>query len=224
VPRGIRNLTGTLTGHNQLERAGVATHRGAVERAGAPRVGRERVLVWVVAPALRHPAAARALEAARHGGARARRHRGWQAIPAILPRPPRASTHRHAQCGFGLRSPGGAGLLGSPGGLRPSMPCRPLGSRLGVQGVALGQCGDALLTRLERATPRRGRAGAPVSYRSRQASRDGHGADCTPSHLGTKHLEDVAPSSHPPWGRPPRLRSAARIEEMIIVPEILRQS
>ena len=57
-----------------------------------------------------------------------------------------------------------------------------------MDGVALSERFQALLTMWYRATHCRGRAGAAVEYLSHRTSRDGKSTYKTPSHPGTKHL------------------------------------
>ena len=95
--------------------------------------------------------------------------------------------------------------LRAPGCLVPLRPRLPRCHGVGVHVIMLGQFGEALLTRLDRATHRRGRAGAAVQELSHQASRDGTSFYGTPSHLGTRspQLRNVAgagPASSPPPG------------------------
>jgi integrase len=81
-----------------------------------------------------------------------------------------------------------AGWFRAHGGIVHLGPLLPLRHGFGVQGITLGQLGDAVLTLLNRATHRRSRAGAPVESLSQRASRDGKSPYLTPSHPGTKHL------------------------------------
>src|SRR3954447_13495699 len=63
----------------------------------------------------------------------------------------------------------------------------PLGHRLRVDPVALGQAPQALLTMLDRSTDRRSRAGAPMKNLAHSASFHSD-EKSAPSNPGTKHL------------------------------------
>jgi hypothetical protein len=84
-------------------------------------------------------------------------------LEAVIPRPPRVSTAGHEPCVFRPRQDRRVACRRSPRGIvdvGALLPCR---HRLRVYIVARGQLRSALLTRLERPTHRRGRAGAAVS-------------------------------------------------------------
>jgi hypothetical protein len=124
--------------------------------------------------------AAERLGAGEAGGLAGRRGRppGAAACVADRPRggrlPPVASPSR--------------GTASAPGGLLHAGAWLPRRDRLWVYSVALSQLRSPCLTLVERATPGRGRAGAPLESLSHQASRAGLSWDWTPAHPGTKHI------------------------------------
>lgn len=82
------------------------------------------------------------------------------------------------------------GILGTGSHIGGATPAPPLGNRLGIDPVPLGQRPQALLTILYCSTDCRCRAGAPVKNLTHRASFH-FCMDNAPSNFGTKHLARI---------------------------------
>src|SRR3954466_10861587 len=118
------------------------------------------------------------------------RDRGLEGIEAIIERQQRVPPKGNHEGLFLAREHRGARLLRAGAFVLDRGALLPLGDRLRVDPVALGQHPQALLTMLDRATHCRRRAGAPMqnlahsaSFHSREKS--------APSKPGTKQLADA---------------------------------
>src|SRR3954447_16027103 len=114
-----------------------------------------------------------------------------EGIEAIIERQQRVPPKGNHEGLFLAREHRGARLLRAGAFVLDRGALLPLGDRLRVDPVALGQHPQALLTMLDRATHCRRRAGAPMqnlahsaSFHSREKS--------APSKPGTKHLSNLA--------------------------------
>jgi hypothetical protein len=164
---------------------------GDGKRAVAERLGLTLLLPRLRAGHSRSAAAAVPLPTALQCGSGQVRQRGLQGIQAVIKRQQRMLAKGDKQRFFLHRQDGGAWWLRAHGRIVPLCPLLPLRHGVGGQGITAGKLGDALLTLRDRATHRRGRAGAAVSSLSQKASREGRSSYVTPSHPGTKQLISI---------------------------------
>src|SRR3954454_22743264 len=116
------------------------------------------------------------------------RDRGLEGIEAVVQRQQRVPPKRNNDGLLLDREHGRARLLGTGALVLDRGALLPLGHRLRVDPVALGQAPQALLTMLDRATHCRRRAGAPMKNLAHSASFHSN-EKSAPSNPGTKHLD-----------------------------------
>jgi hypothetical protein len=188
MPLGRGQLTGAVNGDPPGALACVRPPLGAVEVAGAARLGRKLFLARLGVGHVREAAEAMPLKTTRPCRSGELRPCRVKRLAAVIQGQPRGATTGDEAGGLLQRSERRMALCRPHRGRINVRAVLPLGSRLRVSIVARGQRREAFLTLLERATPGRGRAGAAVEEWSHQASREGTSPDHTPSHPGTKHL------------------------------------
>jgi hypothetical protein len=193
MPLGASQLARPLGGADKREPACCRVHLGPRQMDVAQRRLLQRALGRRGAFPLREAAEAVALVAAVPRGPGPVREAVVQGREAVIQGPQGRPATRDAHRFRCWRQPRGTRLLRPPRRLRHGRASRPRGHGLWVDGVALGERVEPLLTLWDRATHGRGRAGAAVESWSRKASRDGTSASKTPLHPGTKHLPCSAP-------------------------------
>src|SRR3954468_13069999 len=115
------------------------------------------------------------------------RNGGLERVEAIIERQERVAPKGDDDGLLLAREHRGARLLGTGALVLDRGALLPLGHRLRVDAVALGQHPQALLTMLDRSTDRLCRAGAPMKNLAHSASFHS-GEKNAPSNPGTKHL------------------------------------
>ena len=188
LPRGRGHRTGAVKRDTPGKLAVFRAHVRHLDGDVTDRIAWARFLLGWIALAGWHAPAAGPRHTPVARGARPVGHRRWPGGQASIPRQPRlpATCHQQRRCVRGQdrgvrRCRPHRRIMD----IRPRLPFRP---SLGMEVIPCGPLGETFLTLLERSTPCRGRAGAPVSSLAHQASCAGRCSDETPSHPGTKQL------------------------------------
>jgi hypothetical protein len=173
MPLGLGTGAGPGHGDTAGARAFVRAPLRAVDLAVTERRGLARLLGRRLAGPGREAADALPLPAAMPCRSPQVRQRGVQGSQAVIQRPQRLLANRDPPDFCLSGQDGGTWWLQAHGCLVHRRPLLPLRHGCGMHVLTLGQLGEALVTRLERTTHRRGRAGAAVPSLSPQASREG---------------------------------------------------